>query len=211
MIVKLAKDTGHATVNYCATHSHPIKLSHIKIPTRIRLDNIVAQLQQGVSMEIVLDRIKDNATDELKREHLITPQDLHNIKTQYNIEGIIRHKNDIISLMSWVEEMRTLVEHNPVLLLKRQGDTISNEGIKNDHLNLKDDDFIMGNTDSFKVICSKNLVVTLSAWIPPIKNAYDFFSNYTTYYRRLWRGNTCGVDGVKQRRKTNDNLLSASN
>ena len=33
MIVKAAKDTGHVTVNYCATHSHPIKLSHIKIPT----------------------------------------------------------------------------------------------------------------------------------------------------------------------------------
>ena len=56
MRVKVAKDTGHATVNYCATYSHPIKLSQIKIPTRIRLD-IAAQLQQGVSMEIVLDRI----------------------------------------------------------------------------------------------------------------------------------------------------------
>ena len=36
-----------------------------------------------------------------------------------------------------------------MLLLKQQGNTtISNEGIKNDHLNLKDDDFIMVyNTD----------------------------------------------------------------
>ena len=26
------EDTGHVTVDYCATHRHPIKLAHIQIP-----------------------------------------------------------------------------------------------------------------------------------------------------------------------------------
>ena len=36
------------------------------------------------------------------------------IKAQYNIDGMIRHKNDLISVLSWVTEINTL-EHNPVL------------------------------------------------------------------------------------------------
>ena len=43
-------------------------------------------------MERVLDDIRDNVSYELGREHLITRQDLHNIKVQYNIDGMIRHK-----------------------------------------------------------------------------------------------------------------------
>ena len=52
-------------------------------------------------MDIILDKIKDNATEELKREHIITRQDLHNVKAKYNIDGMIRPKNDLISLLSW--------------------------------------------------------------------------------------------------------------
>ena len=67
-------------------------------------------------MQCVLDDIRDNVSYELGREHLVTRQDLHNIKAQYNIDGMIRHKNDLISVLSWVTEMNTL-EHNPVLFL----------------------------------------------------------------------------------------------
>ena len=71
-------------------------------------------------MEHVLHDIRDNVAYELGREHLVTRQDLHNIKTQYIIDGMIRHKNDLISVLSWVTEMNTL-EHNPVLLFRPQG------------------------------------------------------------------------------------------
>ena len=65
MTAKVDEDTGHVTVDYCATHSHLIKLAHIQIPAQVRLD-IAAQLEQGVSMDIILDKIKDNAIEELK-------------------------------------------------------------------------------------------------------------------------------------------------
>ena len=45
---------------------------------------------------------------------------MHNVKAQFNIDGIIRHKNDLTSVMAWVEEMSMLV-YNPILVFKPQG------------------------------------------------------------------------------------------
>ena len=116
---KRNEDNGHVDVTYCGTHSHPIRLSHIRIPNHIRMD-IAAKLQQGVSMERILDDIRDSVTNKLGRKHLVTRQDLHNVKAQFNIDGIIRHKNDLTSVMAWVEEMNML-DYNPVLVFKPQG------------------------------------------------------------------------------------------
>ena len=43
-------------------------------------------------MEPVLDDIRDNVANELEREHLVTRQDLHNIRSQYNVDGMIKHQ-----------------------------------------------------------------------------------------------------------------------
>ena len=117
---KVNEETGGVTVSYCSTHNHSKTLAHVQIPPRVRID-IAAKLQQGVGMQRVLDDIRDNVSYDLGREHLVTRQDLHNIKAQYNIDGMIRHKNDLISVLSWVTEMNTL-EHNPVLFFKPQGE-----------------------------------------------------------------------------------------
>ena len=116
---KLNEDTGCVDVTYCGTHTHPIRLSHIRIPKQTRV-SIAAKLQQGVSMEQILDDIRDSVTDKLGREHLVRRQDLHNVKAQFNIDDVIRHKNDLSSVTAWVEEMSTL-EYNPVLIFKPQG------------------------------------------------------------------------------------------
>ena len=76
--------------------------------------NIAAKLQHRVSMEQILNDISDSVTNKLGRKYVVTRQDLHNIRTQFNIDGIMRHKNDLTSVMSWVEEMTTL-DYNPVL------------------------------------------------------------------------------------------------
>ena len=47
-------------------------------------------------------------TDKLGQKHLVTRKDLHSVKAQFNIDGIIRHKNDLTSVMAWVEEMSVL-------------------------------------------------------------------------------------------------------
>lgn len=112
-------DTGHVEVTYCGAHIHPIRLSHIPIPKQNRLD-IAAKLQSGVSMDRILDDIRNSINNKLGHKHLITKQDLYNIRTQFSIDDVIRHKNDSASVMAWVSEMGTL-DYNPVLAYKPQG------------------------------------------------------------------------------------------
>lgn len=97
------------------------ELQHIKIPINQKHE-LATKLSQGVPIEKVLDNLRDNIGTELKREHLITRADLHNIKQKYNIEiqdGQF-HKNDSISVDIWVEEMKK-EENNPVIYYKKQG------------------------------------------------------------------------------------------
>lgn len=112
-------DTGEVKVEYCATHSHTIKLAHLRIPDKTRMD-IAAKLQQGVSMERILDDIRDTVTNQVNREHLIKKKDLRNIKMQYNVDGITRDKNDLTSVSAWVTEMMGQ-KFNPIILYKAQG------------------------------------------------------------------------------------------
>ena len=68
---------------------------------------------------------------------MLNKKDISNIKIQYNIEGIQRHQNYLISVSSWVKEMEAL-EYSPVLIFKQQGDQ-ANELCSN----LKTNDFLL--------------------------------------------------------------------
>jgi hypothetical protein len=81
---------------------------------------IASKLHQGVSMERILDDIKDSIYGKIEQKHMIKKQDVYNIKRQYNIAGIIRHNNDLLSVRAWVEEMKENT-YNPILLFKEQG------------------------------------------------------------------------------------------
>lgn len=70
---------------------------HLRLPHSTRM-KIAAQLQQGVTIERILDNIRDNTPHGITREHLLTKSD---IKNQYNIEGITRHTNDLTSVCAW--------------------------------------------------------------------------------------------------------------
>ena len=48
---------------------------------------IAIKLKEGVSMEKILDDIRDTVTDHVSWVHLVARQDLYNIKHQCNIEG----------------------------------------------------------------------------------------------------------------------------
>ena len=125
-------------------------------------------------MERVLDDIRDNVANELGREHLVTRQDLHNIRSQYNIDGMIRHKNDLISVLSWVTEMNTL-EHSPVLFFKPQGEenkTRLEMGMDN---HSKDDFVLIVQTESQKDMLRKFGSLVLCIDSTHKTNAYDFY------------------------------------
>ena len=46
-------------------------------------------------MDRVMDDTRDATIKQMNRQHLITKQDLRNIKAQFNIDGTVKHKNDL--------------------------------------------------------------------------------------------------------------------
>lgn len=57
-------------------------------------------MKDGVCMDKILDDVRDSVNEEtgLLREHLISRQDIRNIQTQFNVEGIFRHSQDAMSV-----------------------------------------------------------------------------------------------------------------
>ncbi len=138
------RESGNIHVTYCSTHTgHSIQLSHLQLSDNLR-QNVAAKLQQGVDMGRILDDIRDNCLSKsLSRDHLISKKDIHNIKYQYNIGGIMKHKNDQISVAAIVNELEK-EEDNPILLFKKQGEQ--------DSLNrLLERDFALGIQTIFQV------------------------------------------------------------
>ena len=119
-------DTGEVVVHYCSTHhNHEVRMGHLRIQGVTRM-KIAAQLQQGVSMQRIMDDVRDNTSSGITREHLLTKQDIHNIKNLYNIEGVMRHANDHTSVCAWVKELQAL-PYNPILVFKPQGEQQSDD------------------------------------------------------------------------------------
>ncbi len=90
--------SGHVTVLYCKTHqNHHTKLAHLRMRENKRQE-VASKLQSGVDMDRILDDIRETVNiDGVNRDHLINRQDLHNIKQQYNINGVRKHNNDLES------------------------------------------------------------------------------------------------------------------
>lgn len=81
---------------------------------------VAAKLQAGVTMDRILDDIRDTVDCYIHRDHLVTRKDVQNIKLQFNMESAMKHKNDLVSVSSWVNEMKEL-DYNPVVIFKQQG------------------------------------------------------------------------------------------
>ena len=112
---------GVVYVKYNSTHyNHELQLGHLPIVSSTR-NTIANKLRHGVTPQRILDDIREVSATNISRDHLVNKKDINNIKKQYNIEGIQRHQNDLVSVLTWVEEMEGL-EYNPVLIFKQQGD-----------------------------------------------------------------------------------------
>ena len=128
-------NTNELTVAYVSTHwNHGKELAHLPIPRSVRL-KIASQLQQGVPIQGILDRIRDDESDQLGREHLINQQEVRNIRRRLNLYAVEKHKCDATSLSHWVTELKQQ-EYNPILYYKSQGEEANKLSI---------DDFLLGN------------------------------------------------------------------
>lgn len=93
-------------------------------------------------MDVILDSVRNNLDKSWERLHLLTRQDLHNVKRDFSINTHERlHSNDATSVLLWVQQMRKQTD-NPVLFFKQQGIPDNKEALKRDEC-LLDDDFML--------------------------------------------------------------------
>ncbi|GFQ98866.1 uncharacterized protein TNCT_735211, partial [Trichonephila clavata] len=108
------------TVEFTKTHvGHGINLGQMKI-TREEKEDIGRKLENKIPIEAILDDIRNSVNEKLEIIHLITRQDIKNIKVEYNIssDGIL-DTNDVVSVTKWVEGLINR-EDSPVVLFKDQ-------------------------------------------------------------------------------------------
>ena len=121
MKVMVNASSGQVTVEYCSSHTgHSSQIAHIPIPNQIKLE-ISSKLHAGVTVERIIDDIRNDVDGGLKRKHLATKLDINNIKRKINLENVEKDKNDSVSVRAWVKQLEKK-EYNPILLFKCQGD-----------------------------------------------------------------------------------------
>lgn len=101
-------DTKMCKVRYSSTHcGHRCELAHLPLSKDFKA-NVAAKLQEGVSMDKIMDNIRDDLDDEsvITREHLAVRQYVYNIKRILNLDNIIKHSNDQTSVAMWVKEVQ---------------------------------------------------------------------------------------------------------
>jgi len=78
--------TGEVLAEYCLQHvGYKREIAFNRISSEMR-SRIAGKLAQGVSMNSIMDNIRDTQFGQLTRDHLSTRVDLRNIKRQYNID-----------------------------------------------------------------------------------------------------------------------------
>lgn len=114
-VMILTEDT-ELTVRFVRTHfGHEIELKHVDIPKEDK--NMIAEfIKFGLPKHKILERIRSSWTEEnMIGIHFTSQKDIANIARAFNLNSdVIRHKNDSISLESFVDEM-TSSPDDPIL------------------------------------------------------------------------------------------------
>lgn len=106
--------TGEVAAQCCLQHvGHKKEIAFSRISMEMR-SCIARKLAQGVSMNSILDYIRDNQIGPRTRDHLTTRADLRNIQREYNINYKQKDCDDASDVLYWVEEMQR-EDCNPVL------------------------------------------------------------------------------------------------
>jgi hypothetical protein len=163
-------ESNEVCVDICDYHIHERELCHLRLPDSLR-HTIAAKLNDGVTISTIMDSIRDNV-DKTDRAILACCQDVHNVRHQYNMDGIKLHANDYESVSLFIQSMAIEQgDDNPIIMFKEQD--------KEQPSNLNDlskDDFLVAIQTSFQAdmltkfggnaVCMDSTHGT---------NSYDFF------------------------------------
>ena len=118
-------------------YDHTCTLGHIPLTHHVRSE-MAGQIAMGVSLDNILDKIRNSVNSQFERVHLIIKKDLINIEKAFGLRGHQRHKDDATSVSLWIKELKDQGGDNPVLFYKTQGQTEANIG---DNIGLGVNDF----------------------------------------------------------------------
>ena len=94
------------SVDICDTHySHTLSPDHLCLSNVIRKET-ATKLSEGVTIDKLLDDVRDNASTDFKRSHILTKRDIHNIERAFSLKGLERHTGDATSVALLVEELK---------------------------------------------------------------------------------------------------------
>lgn len=165
----IQSESACVNIEYCSTHTtHSKRLAHVPLPAETK-EMIASKLLQGISIDKIMDSIRDEMSGHVYREHLTTRQDILNIKRQLNIGCIQKHTNDQSSVNAWVQDLNDASnDYSPILIFKSQG---------NDDCDtcLNKEDFLLGIQTKFQCDVMKKYckdVICMDATHGT--NAYDF-------------------------------------
>ncbi|XP_050498322.1 uncharacterized protein LOC126879297 [Diabrotica virgifera virgifera] len=134
--VCILPENGNVKINFIQTHiGHDNDLGHLNITKNEKIE-IASKIASKIPLVSILDEIRDSVTNnKLERMHILTRKDLHNISQTFNLNSDgIRHKNEVISIESWIEEAKN---SGIILYYKPQG------ALCNDFPCLKNEDFLL--------------------------------------------------------------------
>ncbi|XP_025018607.1 uncharacterized protein LOC107371466 [Tetranychus urticae] len=115
--IKVELIDGNINVLFYKTHiGHQIELKHINLP-RANREELAAYLSIGMSRCAILNKIRMTWSKEtVNRVHLTSQKDLQNITKSFNLKANVnRNANDLVSVESWIAEMRSS-EQDPIIL-----------------------------------------------------------------------------------------------
>ena len=103
-------------------HGHEKEIQHIW-PSSEKRRQIAAQINEGVSVDRILEDIREETLEEdIKRHQIVVKKDLDNIKRSFGLSDFKKHENDQESVRAWIEEWKNS-NSNPILFHKFQGIT----------------------------------------------------------------------------------------
>ncbi|KAJ8971715.1 hypothetical protein NQ317_006017 [Molorchus minor] len=133
-------DERKCSVRFISKHvGHTNDLSHVTLTADER-QVIASKIISNVSFDNIINEIQTSATDDIKRIHLITRKDLHNIKQEYSVNSssAVKHSQNALGgfdIDTWINQLGQTTDC--VLYYKSQQD------LDVEHIELKSEDFIL--------------------------------------------------------------------
>lgn len=126
-------DVNKYIVNFIDTHvGHQNDIGHMRLSDEEK-KTIASKIAAKIPLPEILNEIRESTLNtDFNRVHLLTNKDLNNIIQKYNLQSdAVRHKNDLISVKSWVQEMKD--KTNSILYFKNQGNVDEEHDLKEEN------------------------------------------------------------------------------